>query len=119
MYRPDLLFHQQYPTRYGSKVTRCLMPSDKTPTVIQTGIRTARERCICQHQAEMGSDAWYGTHVNSWKRRKNEQAKGADRLEPKRQCGGYRVSSVPCHGQQTPPAYREHLTHSCQPCGTW
>src|SRR5215475_625331 len=33
MYRPDLLFHQQYPTRYGSMVTRCLMPSDKTPTV--------------------------------------------------------------------------------------
>src|SRR5262249_16951140 len=33
MYRPDLLFHQQYPTRYGSKVTRCRMPSDKTPTV--------------------------------------------------------------------------------------
>src|SRR5262249_1444921 len=33
MYRPDLLFQQQYPTRYGRKVTRCLMPSDKTPTV--------------------------------------------------------------------------------------
>jgi len=29
----------------------------------QTGIRTARERCICQHQAEMGSDAWYGEHM--------------------------------------------------------
>src|SRR5712691_9349960 len=32
-YRPDLLFHQQYPTRYGSKVTRCQMPSDNGPTV--------------------------------------------------------------------------------------
>src|SRR5712692_1083343 len=32
-YRPDLLFHQQYPTRYGSKVTRCQMPSDTEPTV--------------------------------------------------------------------------------------
>src|SRR6267143_721985 len=31
--RPDLLFHQQYPTRYGSKVTRCQMPSDKVPPV--------------------------------------------------------------------------------------
>ena len=33
LYGPDLLFHQQYPTRYGSKVTRCQMPSDKVPTV--------------------------------------------------------------------------------------
>jgi hypothetical protein len=32
--RPDLLFHQQYSTRYGSKVTRCQKPSDKGPTVI-------------------------------------------------------------------------------------
>jgi IS605 OrfB family transposase len=29
--RPDLLSHQQYPTRYGSKVTRCQKPSDKVP----------------------------------------------------------------------------------------
>ena len=28
----------------------------------QTGIRTARERCLCQPQAEMGSDAGYGAH---------------------------------------------------------
>jgi hypothetical protein len=27
------LFHQQYPTRYGSKVTRCRKPSDSVPTV--------------------------------------------------------------------------------------
>jgi hypothetical protein len=33
LYGPDLLFHRQYPTRYGSKVTRCQMPSDKVPTV--------------------------------------------------------------------------------------
>jgi hypothetical protein len=33
LYRSDLLLHQQYPTRYGSKVTRCLKPSDKVPTV--------------------------------------------------------------------------------------
>src|SRR5215510_8226102 len=32
-YRPDLLFHQQYPTWYGSKVTRCQMPTDNVPTV--------------------------------------------------------------------------------------
>ena len=31
--RSSIPTHQQYPTRYGSKVTRCLMPSDKTPTV--------------------------------------------------------------------------------------
>jgi IS605 OrfB family transposase len=30
-YRPDLLSHQQYPTRYGSKVTRCQKPSDNVP----------------------------------------------------------------------------------------
>ena len=33
LYRPDLLFHQQYPTWYGSKVTRGQMPTDKAPTV--------------------------------------------------------------------------------------
>jgi len=27
------LFHQQYPMRYGSKVTRCRKPSDSVPTV--------------------------------------------------------------------------------------
>src|SRR5262249_30013791 len=31
--RSSIPTHQQYPTRYGSKVTHCLMPSDKTPTV--------------------------------------------------------------------------------------
>src|SRR6266446_2023928 len=33
LYRPDLLFHKQYPTWYGSKVTRCQMPTDTVPTV--------------------------------------------------------------------------------------
>jgi hypothetical protein len=28
-----------------------------------TGTRTARPWCICQHQAEMGSDGWYGEHM--------------------------------------------------------
>jgi hypothetical protein len=28
-----------------------------------TGTRTARRRCICQHQAEMGLDGWYGEHM--------------------------------------------------------
>ena len=26
---------------------------------------------------------------------------------------------LPCHGHAMLPAHREHLTHSCQPCGTW
>src|SRR5689334_8082304 len=39
LYRPDLLFHQQYPTWYGSKVTRCQMPTDRVPT----GTRLAPE----------------------------------------------------------------------------
>src|SRR5215471_17094378 len=53
------------------------------------------------------------------KRRKKRQAKDAERLEPKRHRSGYRVLSLPCHGHPTLPANREHLTHSCQPCGTW
>src|SRR5712691_4060308 len=28
-----------------------------------TGTRTVRGRCICQHQAEMGPDGWYGEHT--------------------------------------------------------
>ena len=28
-----------------------------------TGTRTVRGRCICQHQAEMGLDGWYGEHM--------------------------------------------------------
>jgi len=53
------------------------------------------------------------------KRRKNEQAKDAERLGPKRHCSGNRGSSFPCHGHPTLPANREHLTRPCQPCGTW
>src|SRR6266699_4430761 len=33
--RPDLLCHQQYPTWYGSKVTRCQMPTNRVSTVIR------------------------------------------------------------------------------------
>jgi hypothetical protein len=32
------------------------------------------------------------------KRRYNQQAKDAERLEPKWHCSGYRVSDIPCHG---------------------
>src|SRR5262249_53397441 len=28
-----------------------------------TGTRTVRERCLCQHQAEMGRDGRYGEHM--------------------------------------------------------
>src|SRR5215831_18488400 len=28
-----------------------------------TGTRTVRGRCICQHQAEMGLDGWYGEQM--------------------------------------------------------
>jgi hypothetical protein len=31
----------------------------------------------------------------------------------------YRVLIILCHGHPTLPADREHLTHACQPCGTW
>src|SRR2546429_9955215 len=40
------------------------------------------------------------------------QAKDADRLEPKRQCGGQRLFCGLSHGQSTPPADRADLTHS-------
>src|SRR6266849_2645472 len=44
-----------------------------------TGTRTARRRCICQHQAEMGLDGWYGEHMLTLgKRRDTGQAKGAE-----------------------------------------
>src|SRR5713101_5626047 len=43
------------------------------------------------------------------KRRYNRQAKDADRLGPKGHWSGYRVSDIPCHGQPTLPADREHL----------
>ena len=28
-----------------------------------TGTKTVRPRCLCQHQAEMGLDGWYGEHM--------------------------------------------------------
>src|SRR5262245_47007732 len=85
-----------------------------------TGTKTAREWCLYQHQVEMGLDGRYGEHRCTLdKRRKNEQAKDADRLGPKRHCSGNRGSSFPCHGHSTLPANREHLTRPCQPCGTW
>src|SRR5215813_8007853 len=33
LYRPDLLFHQQYPTQMCGKVTTCTEPADTVPTV--------------------------------------------------------------------------------------
>src|SRR5215510_245085 len=85
-----------------------------------TGTRTVRGRCLCQHQAEMGLDAWYGEHMRTLDKRRDEhQAKDAARLEPKRHWSGYRVSRIPCHGHVTLPVERGHLTHACQPCGTW
>lgn len=41
-----------------------------------------------------------------------QQAKDADRLEPKRQSGGQRLFCGPSRGQETPPADRADLTHS-------
>src|SRR5215831_4805481 len=68
----------------------------------------------------MGLDAWYGEHMRTLDKRRDEHpAKDADRLAPKRHWSGYRVSRIPCHGHVTLPAEREHLTHACQPCGTW
>src|SRR5215467_14714150 len=85
-----------------------------------TGTRTVRGRCLCQHQAEMGLDGRYGEHMCTLaKRRHLRQAKDAERLGPKRHCSGYRVLLFPCHGHHTLPANREHLTRTCQPCGTW
>ena len=50
-----------------------------------TGTTTVRGRCICQHQAEKGLAGWYGAHRCTLDtRRYNQQAKEAERLEPKR-----------------------------------
>jgi hypothetical protein len=85
-----------------------------------TGTRTVRGRCLCQHQAETGLDGWYGEHRCTLDKGRNKrQAKDAERLGPKGHWSGYRVLPLPGHGQPTLPANREHLTHSCQPCGTW
>src|SRR5919109_166483 len=85
-----------------------------------TGACTVRERCLCQHQAEKGLAGWYGEHTCTLdKRRDEQQAQDAERLEPKRHWSGYRVSIISCHGHPTLPAEREHLTRPCQPGGTW
>src|SRR5436853_116739 len=60
LYRPDLLFHQQYPTQMCGKVTTRTEPADMVPTVTRTGTRTVRGWCLCQHQAERGLDWRHG-----------------------------------------------------------
>ena len=60
-----------------------------------TGTCTVRGRCICQHQAETGLDGGYGEHMRTLdKRRDEQQAEDADRLEPKGHRSGYRVSII-------------------------
>ena len=52
-----------------------------------------------------GADSRYMRTLD--KRRDEQQAKDAARLEPKRHWSGYRVSIIPCHGHPTLPAERE------------
>src|SRR5712691_11576872 len=61
-YRPDLLFHQQYPTRYGSKVTRCQMPSDKVPTVTRLAPEPRGDGVSASIRRRWG---WIGGMVNT------------------------------------------------------
>jgi hypothetical protein len=50
-----------------------------------TGTCTVRGRCLCSHQAERGLEGWYGAQRCTLDpRRDNQQAKDAERLEPKR-----------------------------------
>ena len=60
--RPDLLFHQQYPTQMCGKVTTRTEPADTVPTV--TDWHQNREETVyLQHQAETGLDGCYGEHM--------------------------------------------------------
>jgi hypothetical protein len=45
-------------------------PPDNVPTLVKSGIATARKRCICEHNAEMGLGlvAW-SEYTNTCKRR--------------------------------------------------
>src|SRR5437870_255345 len=61
-YRPDLLFHQQYPTRYGSKVTRCQMPSDTVPTVTRLAPEPRGDGVSASIRRRWG---WMGGMVNT------------------------------------------------------
>jgi len=54
--------------------------------------------------------------INVVKGNKPKMLKG---LSQKGIVAGYRDYPLPCHGHAMLPANREHLTHSCQPCGTW
>src|SRR5262249_23948728 len=60
-----------------------------------TGTGTARGRCLCQHQAEMGRDGGYGEPMGTVDKRRGEhQANDAARLAPQGHWSGYRVSLV-------------------------
>src|SRR5437870_8136953 len=61
-YRPDLLFHQQYATRYGSKVTRCQMPSDTVPTVTRLAPEPRGDGVSASIRRRWG---WMGGMVNT------------------------------------------------------
>ena len=54
----------------GGEATNRPKPSDNVPTLVKSGIATARKRCICEHNAEMGLGlvAW-SEYTNTCKRR--------------------------------------------------
>ena len=66
-----------------------------------TGTCTAKDRCLCQHQAEMGLEGWDGAHRGTLdKRRQNRHAKDAERLEPKGTVAGTEVLPSPVMARQ-------------------
>ena len=60
--RPDLLSHQPYPTRSGSKVTRCRKPSDNAPTPTRAAPEPQGNGVSASIRRRRGEDGWRGEH---------------------------------------------------------
>jgi hypothetical protein len=60
---PNLLSHQQYPTRYGGKVTTCQKPSDNEPTAVRLTPEPRGQGVSASINAERGQGGKYGQHM--------------------------------------------------------
>ena len=60
---------------WGGEITIRPKPFDNVPTLVKSGIATARKRCICEHSAEMGLGLVVRSeYTNACKRRYPERA---------------------------------------------
>jgi hypothetical protein len=59
----------------GGEITIRPKPLDNVPTLVKSGTATARKRCICEHNAEMGLGlVVWSEYTNARKRRYPERA---------------------------------------------